>query len=163
MESKHICTETGARETEITRKHGRRKRTLRALMGTDFLQQNEARAELRMMKWIWLINHSRSSITLCTSPFSNLPVCILLLLFFFFLHDTLQTISTSPDSTIIIHSPSSALHLGSRSILFISLPVFHRSHISSVPLPPSGSWLKTHTQTDSGTERQPRSDLRSEL
>lgn len=43
---------------------------------------------------------------------------------FFFLHDTLQTISTSPDSTIIIHSPSSALHLGSRSILFISPTYF---------------------------------------
>lgn len=131
----HTHKKTGARESEITRKHGRRKRTLCALMGTDFLQQNEARAELSMMKWIWLISHSRSSITLCTSPFSNLTVCILLLSLFF-LHDTLQTISTSPDSTIIIHSPSSALHLGSRSILFIYLPIFHRSHISSVPLPP---------------------------
>lgn len=69
---------------QITRKHGRRKRPLCALMGTDFLQQNEARAELSMMKWIWLINHSRSSITLCTSPFSNLPVCILLFFFFFY-------------------------------------------------------------------------------
>lgn len=49
---------------EITCKHLLRKCTLCALMGIDFLQQTEARVQLSMMKWIWLINHSRNSITL---------------------------------------------------------------------------------------------------
>lgn len=153
MERSHV-------NPENTHKDMLRKCTLCAqtLIATNALQQSEA----RMMKWIWLINRSRSSITLCTSPFSNLPACIP---FFFVSDDTLQTISTSPDSTIIIHSPSSTLHLSS-VLLQHSLHLFYfpsLTHAHAHPPPPSGSWLKTHTQTDSGTERQPGSDLRSEL
>ncbi len=93
-------------------------------------------------------------------PFSILPVT-----FPFLLHETLPPSSTSPDSTIIIHSPSSALHLSSlllqysySSFLFPSFPL-----LSLPPPSHSGFGPKTHTQTDSRTERRPRSDPRSEL
>lgn len=84
-------------------------------------------------------------------PFSNLTVS-----FPFLLHGTLPAGSTSTDSTIIIHSPSSALHLRalleqwpSSSFLFLlPSPPLLFSSLRYPPLP-SALRLKTHTQTDS--------------
>lgn len=93
---------------EYTHKHTAWKRTLciQTLMRTDFLQQTVACSKLNMMKWIWLINCNRNSITLYVALFqSPRPP--------FLLHDTLPPSSTSSDSIIIIHSPSSTLHLSS--------------------------------------------------
>lgn len=90
------------------------------------------------------------------------PFSILRVTFPFLSHDTLQLSSTSPDSSIIIHSPSSVLHLSSLSSSRpIHLSYFHRSSQPSTL--PSGFGLKTHNQTDSRIERLPRSDPRSEL
>lgn len=125
------------------------------LMGIPFQQQTRADVELSMMKWIWLISRSRNSITLCTSPFSNLPVCIP-----FFLtppnHPHLPWLHHyHPFSFLCSSSQLSAPAAFSSSFLFFIAHIF--------PPSPSGSWLKTHTQTDSGTERQPGSDLHTEL
>lgn len=83
-----------------------------------------------MMKWIWLITRKRNSITPCVTLFQSPS------LFCFFFTRRLQASSTSPDSTIIIHSPSSALHL---SFLLLQTSL-HRSYflcspLSSVSLP----------------------------
>lgn len=92
-----------------------------------------------------------------TPPFSNLPVC-----FAFFSY----TKPSNPAPPPLIQPLSSILlpllfisAFFSCRILFIVL-IFPAL---SLPPLPFGFRLKTHTQTDSGTERQPGSDLGSEL
>lgn len=126
---------------EYTHKHAAWKHTLciQTLMRTDFLQQSVACSKLSMMKWIWLINRNRNSITLYVALFqAPRPP--------FLLHDTLPPGSTSPDFIIIIHSPSSTLHLSSlllqsSSSSFLFPPLSSASQTSA---PPSGVRLKTH-------------------
>lgn len=86
---------------------------------------------------------------------SNLPVCI--------------PFSLTPPNHLLLpwlhhYHPFSFLRSSSQlsaPAAFSSSFLFFIAHI--FPPSPSGSWLKTHTQTDSGTERQPGSDLHTEL
>lgn len=58
---------------EYTHKHTPWKRTprIQTLMRTNFLQQTVACSKLNMMKWIWLINRNRNSITLYVALFQS--------------------------------------------------------------------------------------------
>lgn len=113
------------------------------LMGIHFLQQTRARVEISMMKWICLINRSRNSITLCTSPFSNFPVGI--------------PFSLTPPNHLHLswlhhYHPFSFLHSSSQ----LPQHSLHPSYFSSLtyfPLPPLVPELKrTSRQTAERTD-----------
>lgn len=133
------------------------------LMRTNFLQQTVARSQLNMMKWIWLINRNRNSITLYIALFQSPS------LFPFSL--TWQPPTQPHLPWFHHHHPFSFLHSSSQlsaptAVLFIFLILLPTTPcplllLSLLPSPLVSN-LK-HTQAHSGTERRPRSDLRSEL
>lgn len=58
--------------THTNKQHGSIHRVhTHTLMRTNFLQQTVACSQCNMMKWIWLINRNRNSITLCVALFQS--------------------------------------------------------------------------------------------
>lgn len=119
---------------EITCKHLLRKCTLCALMGIDFLQQTEARVQLSMMKWIWLINHSRNSITLYVALVQSPSLHSS-----FFFPYTTPSEPSPPPLTLPLSSILLPVLFISALEAFSSSPLFSIAHIYPPHPPPAGS------------------------